>query len=459
MSLLRTLPNILEESRAEYEQLKCRKILPDLFSPEEIIGNEPIDSQILAQGDNLDFMRYLIDIKGMGGQLQLIYVDPPFYSKANYEASIPLNSQKVKGLPSMRPLAYGDTWQDGIENYLRMLCVRLFFMKDLLAEEGCLWVHLDWHAVHYVKILLDEIFGVKNFVNEIIWHYKSGGTGKRSFSKKHDSILFYSKSKKYYFSPQKEKSYNREMKPYRFKGVKEYKDELGWHTMVNMKDVWQIDMVGRTSSERTGYATQKPEQLLMRIIESCSKQGQLCADFFGGSGTLAAAAHKMNRRWISCDKGKLALVNGLKRMVKENSAFTVYRENSILWTNDGTSLDIVLRKETGDPSQQIAEISGYRLSDFNIPLEGEGNAAVKTLLMEDPLSLITYWSLDFHYNGFLHSPQFTAVSHNGRLKTSCHFTDCGQKISMKAVDILGNINFQVIDLGEELNESYKDDME
>lgn len=103
---------------------------------------------------------------------------------------------------------------------------------------------------------MDEIFGEDNFVNEIIWHYKSGGSGKRHFSRKHDTILVYSKTKKYYFLPDKEKSYNRGFKPYRFKGVKEYKDDMGWYTMVTMKDVWNVDMVGRTSSERTGYATQ-----------------------------------------------------------------------------------------------------------------------------------------------------------------------------------------------------------
>ena len=94
---------------------------------------------------------------------------------------------------------------------------------------------------------------------------------------------YFRKSKKYYFKAQQEKSYNRGYKPYRFKGVKEYKDELGWYTMVNKKDVWQIDMVGRTSSERTGYATQKPEALLRQILDSCTEEGDLCADFFCGS--------------------------------------------------------------------------------------------------------------------------------------------------------------------------------
>ena len=160
-----------------------------------------------------------------------------------------------------------------------MLCIRFYMMRDLLADEGCLWVHLDWHIVHYVKVLLDEIFGQKNFINEIIWNYKSGGSSKRHYARKHDTLLFYAKSPKYYFEAQKEKSYNRGYKPYRFKGVREYRDETGWYTMVNMKDVWQIDMVGRTSAERTGYATQKPEALLTRILESCTREGDIVCDF------------------------------------------------------------------------------------------------------------------------------------------------------------------------------------
>jgi adenine specific DNA methylase Mod len=202
-----------------------------------------------------------------------------------------------------------------MEEYLRMLAVRLFLMKELLSEDGCLWVHLDWHSVHYVKVLLDEIFGEKNFINEVIWNYKSGGVSKNYFARKHDTLLFYAKSPKYYFKAQQEKSYNRDFKPYRFKGVAEYRDEIGWYTMVNMKDVWQINMVGRTSAERTGYATQKPEQLIDRILESCTREGDLCADFFGGSGTLAAAADRMGRKWISCDIGDLSAINSHKRLV------------------------------------------------------------------------------------------------------------------------------------------------
>lgn len=305
MIRLRELASIVEEAEKEYNRIKAEpRPAPACYLPLEGkagsngAGKKPsprgedalkAGEGLVVKGDNLELMRRL-----PAGSLQLVYIDPPFFSNANYQTSA-----KVE--------AYSDVWAGGLEEYLRMLAVRLFYIRELLSDEGSVWVHLDWHAVHYVKVMMDEIFGEENFVNEIVWKYKSGGSTKRRFARKHDTLLFYSKSKHYYFNPQKEKSYNRGYKPYKFKGVEEFEDELGWYTMVNMKDVWEIDMVGRTSGERTGYATQKPEALLTRIIESCSRPGDTVADFFGGSGTLAAVAAKEGRSFISCDIGSQAL--------------------------------------------------------------------------------------------------------------------------------------------------------
>lgn len=246
----------------------------------------------------------------------MIYIDPPFFTKSDYSAVI------KRGEESITEHAYADKWERGMPEYLEMLSVRLMLMKDLIADDGLIWVHLDWHAVHYVKIIMDEIFGEKNFVNEIIWTYKSGGSSKKRFSRKHDSILVYSKKKNYKFFPLQEKSYNRQFKPYRFKGIKEYQDDIGWYTMVNMKDVWNIDMVGRTSSERTGYATQKPEKLIERIISCCTSEGDICGDFFCGSGTLPAVAARMGRRFIACDAGELAGESTIARLEKQGVKFS-----------------------------------------------------------------------------------------------------------------------------------------
>ena len=171
-----------------------------------------------------------------------------------------------------------------------MMSIRLYLMKELLSSKGTLYVHLDYRIVHYVKILMDYIFGEENFINEIIWSYKSGGVTNKYYSRKHDTILMYSKTEDYIFNPQKEKSYNRGFKPYRFKGVKEYEDKIGWYTLVNLKDVWNINIVGRSSGERVGYGTQKPEELLERIISTSSNKDSIVADFFAGSGTTGVVA-------------------------------------------------------------------------------------------------------------------------------------------------------------------------
>lgn len=450
MSLIFSLPAILEESRREYKTIKETSQEGRNFYPvEQIHSKEPEKESILAKGDNLEFIQYLMREKQMEGSLQLVYMDPPFYSKASYDAVIKLKSPHVPKAPAIKPSAYDDVWKTGIEDYLRMLCVRFFLIKDLLSEEGCFWVHLDWHVVHYVKILLDEIFGEKNFINEIVWNYKSGGTGKRNFSRKHDTLLFYSKTKNYYFQPLKEKSYNRGYKPYRFKGVKEYKDELGWYTMVNMKDVWQIDMVGRTSAERTGYATQKPEQLLSRIIESCSKRGDWCADFFGGSGTLAAAAEKLGRRWISCDIGSLAAASCLKRMSVKKSAFTLMRDRP-----DRQGQALILSVET-EPIEFTAKkmvtvtLKGYEPAEESIPLQGEDRKIIEEFCREDPLQLLEYWSVDFHYNGIIHNPEFSFPKEKDNIEKTC--SQIGQnirQISVRAVDVFGNSTLKILDTGE-----------
>lgn len=425
---------ILEESKKEYEAIRESQG-KSFFPVEETPGAE----NLLARGDNLDFIRYLLRERELEGKLQLVYMDPPFYSKASYDAVIGLKAPDSGEELSVKAEAYDDSWKTGMEDYLRMLCVRFFLIRDLLSEEGCFWVHLDWHVVHYVKILLDEIFGEKNFINEIIWNYKSGGTGKRNFSRKHDTLLFYGKSKHYYFNPLQEKSYNRGYKPYRFKGVKEYEDELGWYTMVNMKDVWQIDMVGRTSSERTGYATQKPEQLLARIIESCSREGDLCADFFSGSGTLASVAHKLGRRWIACDIGGIASAGCLKRMTAQNSSFTVLDQQE-----DSAGAELDLDFEITGKNRVSITLKNYHLPVERIPLQGAEREIIKKIRRKDPLQLLEYWSVDFHYDGQVHRPQTAFVKEKHSIETSCCMES--SRISVRAVDLFGNSTQKVIEL-------------
>jgi len=401
---------------------------------------------ILAVCDNADLMKKLLYADGMEGKIDLIYIDPPFYSKSDYGSEIRLNSDQGVRLPSVRHTVYQDTWENGMEEYLSMLAFRFYLMKDLLSETGSLFVHLDWHVVHYVKVLLDEIFGEKNFVNEIVWHYKSGGVSKRYYARKHDTLLFYAKGSKYYFSPQSEKSYNRGHKPYRFKGVREYRDDLGWYTMVNMKDVWTIDMVGRTAAERTGYATQKPEALISRILEGSTREGHLAADFFAGSGTLAAVAERMGRRWISCDIGKSAAGKAAKRLSAVGASYRIFETPD---SSYGGSLTIGIATKPHEVAEGMAvcvAIRDYSIDNIgDLPTDDRHKETVRLAEASEPLQLLDYWSVDFDYDGMIYKPEELRCRQNGKLDTEITKDGADFRcIAVRAVDVFGNSSFKVL---------------
>jgi len=342
LSLIEELPKIVKEGRAEATKILerinsgnalslqtneivlpsrdisglFRGTIPDIEKKDEwknrlIYGDNLLVMQGLLAGDNSS------GLESLRGKIDLIYIDPPFDSKADYRTKIKLPNIDINQKPTIiEQFAYADTWKDGTVSYLKMIYPRLVLMRELLSERGSIYVHIDWHVGHYVKILLDDIFGKGNFVNEIVWNYKSGGVSKEYFARKHDNIYFFAKnSNNKVFNNLKEKSYNRDFKPYRFKGIEEFKDDQGWYTFVNMKDSWNIDMVGRTSKERINYATQKPEKLLERIIKASSNEDSIVADFFGGSGTTAVVAERLGRRWISTDIGKPSIMIQRKRLI------------------------------------------------------------------------------------------------------------------------------------------------
>lgn len=439
MSILKKLSSIIEKSQEEYEAYLNNE--EDIeFVVKESIGIE--DGKFTSQlvlGDNIKWMRHLLKNKSMKEKIQFIYIDPPFYSKADYKINIKKKSDKIK-IPVIEQIAYKDTWENGMEDYLSMLCTRLFFMKDLLKEDGSIFVHLDWHCVHYVKVLMDEIFGQDHFNNEIIWSYKSGGVSTRYFARKHDTILFYSKSDQYFFNPLKEKSYNRGLKPYRFKGVKEYQDEIGWYTMVNMKDVWQMDMVGRTSKERVGYATQKPEALIENMILACTQEGDICADFFGGSGTLAATASKLNRKWLMCDMGKIACMTAHKRLASgENTYQFISTENE----DENTYFEYGFTTEKNKIKIKLGNYNYKNTED--IPCHPKYKETILEVLKQDALQFIEYWSVDAAYDENDFKPTWHSVRTDKGLETEVvlESDDLAGKIAVRVLDIFGNETFVV----------------
>jgi site-specific DNA-methyltransferase (adenine-specific)/adenine-specific DNA-methyltransferase len=296
----------------------------------------------LVYGDNLFVMQALLagdpitGLPSLRGGMDLIYIDPPFDSKADYRTKITLPGGDIEQKPTvLEQFAYSDTWKDGTISYLEMMYPRLALMKELLSEQGSIYVHIDWHVGHYVKLLLDEIFGKENFVNEIIWSYTGGTDAKRTWQKKHDTILMYGKVD-YIFNPQFIPFAEATIK--RFNRIddegKRYKENTlsdGRVTRTYMKDegkmipdYWEFPIVNKTYEESTGYSTQKPEALLERIIKASSKENSIVADFFGGSGTTAAVAEKLGRCWITSDIGKPACMVMRKRLIDNEAKPFLY---------------------------------------------------------------------------------------------------------------------------------------
>jgi site-specific DNA-methyltransferase (adenine-specific) len=256
--------------------------------------------------------------------IDLIYIDPPFMTGRTFGKD--------------GQLAYQDTWRNDLDAYLQWLYETLVYLHALLAVDGSLYIHLDWRTSHYAKIILDEIFDAGShmdgagFKNEIIWHYQSGGSSQRSFARKHDTLLLYTKSARYSFHGERvgERRGARRRNHMR----KEIGEDgrVSWSissagrvytydedTPMAPSDVWSdISHLHQRDPERTGYATQKPLALLERVILASSEEGDLVLDCFCGSGVMPVAAEQLERRWIACDKSDLAITTTHARLLAGN---------------------------------------------------------------------------------------------------------------------------------------------
>ncbi len=420
------LPGIIDNCKKEVEN-----ILVNLEIPKDI---SLTGRNYLYHGDNLHCIIDLLK-KGYRERLDLIYIDPPFFTMSNYINRVELEVSGEKKV--IEYTAYKDSW-DSFEEYLQILTIRLLLMKELLSIRGSIYLHVDYRAVHYLKIIMDHIFGVDNFVNEIIWAYKSGGTSNRYFSRKHDTILLYSKGKDYIFNPVKEKSYNRGFKPYRFKGVVEYEDELGWYTLVNSKDVWSIDMVGRTSKERVGYETQKPEKLLEKIILASTNEDSIVADFFCGSGTTLKVAERLNRTWIGSDIGSSSVLTVIKRLNGlKNKGFEKIELGENI--NSG-ELDISgnLSKVDEDFALEV-KILSYLMDLDDFKFTKKNKALIEEILSKDSLILIDYISIVQGKEENLVYEDFKTKDKSKIIMDINLELGSKDELRLNAVDIFGNI--------------------
>lgn len=300
----------------------------------------------LIYGDNLLAMAALLagdeHTPSLRGKVDLIYIDPPFDSKADYRTKVNLPGVELEQKPTViEQFAYSDTWSDGTASYLAMITPRLVLMRELLADTGSIYVHLDWHVGHYVKLVMDEVFGKKSFVNEIVWCYSIGGKGEGRFARKHDTIQLYAKSEAPIFNG-KDPLVVKDRKPNSHMRLKTDVDGREYQEKTDRKsgkvyryyvdegkipeDYWtDIEQLNREDSERVGYDTQKPEALLRRIIAASSNTGSIVCDFFGGSGTTAAVAEGLGRYWVTSDLGKPSCMVMRKRLIDQEAKPFLYQ--------------------------------------------------------------------------------------------------------------------------------------
>ncbi|MEM4347894.1 MAG: site-specific DNA-methyltransferase [Candidatus Altiarchaeota archaeon] len=324
-----------------------------LFPENEWPENYPKDwKNLLIWGDNKLVMSSLLN-QGWGGKINLIYIDPPFFTGADFTVKTKIGDEEVMKEPSIiEEKAYRDTWSGGIASYLKYMYERLVLMKELLADNGSIYVHLDWHVGHYVKVMMDEIFGYENFQREIIWDL-GNPSGFKSLApnwiRGHDTILFYSKTDSFVF--------NKMYMPYPEEDLTKYPEKMKRKGLA-ITDVWKeippAQKWGIEKREHTGIETQKPEALLKRIILASSNPGDIVADFFCGSGTTGAVAEKLGRRWIMCDLSKFAIHITRKRLMD------IHNSKDLLADKDEN-------KVYGKPARpfEILNIGNYELEYLN----------------------------------------------------------------------------------------------
>jgi DNA modification methylase len=334
----------------------------------------------LILGDNLTVMDTLLE--DLRGKFRLIYCDPPFATGKGFSRRIGRGEDSRKPETWRLGEGYTDSWTS-IEEYLSMLYPRLIRMRDLLAADGTLYLHLDWRAVHFAKVLLDEIFGAENFINEIIWVYHGPSPGKSYFNRKHDTILVYGRGKNRAFFP------DRIRVPYHPSTHRTFasSSKAGFGKQPDLlrgkipEDWWYFPVIARLHNERTGYPTQKPEALLERILQASSEKGDLVGDFFCGSGTTLRVADSLSRRWIGCDVLPQSI--------------SICQRRLALGRSHPYTIDSLAR-EMPEPARRIRLHSGIRTDRRRVTV---ALTELSPCLPDGFPASLDYWEADFDYRG------------------------------------------------------------
>jgi site-specific DNA-methyltransferase (adenine-specific) len=362
----------------------------------------------LILGDNLAIMAALLP--AYEGRIHLIYADPPFFTNRSFPARIGRGEDSRKPKEWQLAKGYGDHWNN-LDAYIDFLYQRLALMVRLLAPGGTLYLHLDWHADAYARLLLDELFGAENFLNEIIWAYHGPSPIKSAFNRKHDTILVYTKGSNYTFNADAVRV------PYDATTVKTFaaSAKAGFGKIPNLErgkvpeDWWYFPVVARLHNERTGYPTQKPEALLERIILASSNPGDLVADFFCGSGTTPVIAARHGRHFLATDAMSRSIYTTQARLIRENSS--------------PFSVQITSQK-----------VENGLIPPFSLQLS-------TGLISITPTENVLYWEVDPHWDGktFRSAAQAVRPVRNGEIAANLPVAESkpGRRICVRAVTIEG----------------------
>ena len=446
-SLIEELPKIIERGKKEAQKMldglseknKITLQTNELVLPTKAKGGyfgQSVKGDVkhewlnrVIYGDNILTMQALLTgdpqtgMSSMRGKIDLIYIDPPFDSKADYRTKIHLPGTDIEQKPTViEQFAYSDTWKDGTVSYLQMMVPRLILMRELLSEQGSIYVHIDWHVGHYVKVIMDEIFGKESFRNEVIWQRSHSHNDPNKFGNIHDTLLVYAKDDSQVifnaiYEPYTEEYKNKFFKYLDDKGRRFWPNVLtgpgitkngetgktwrgfdptskgrhwarppteldkldkegkifwpengGWPKIKQYMDeskgrpiqtIWlgmtNLVGLGTREEEKLDYGTQKPEELLIRIIQASSNQNSIVADFFSGSGTMGAVAEKLGRKWIMSDLGKPACMIMRKRLIDQEAKPFLYQSIGDYQKEQFEKSEF---KTIGDLSQVIVNLFG-----------------------------------------------------------------------------------------------------
>jgi DNA modification methylase len=404
---------------------------------------------------NCDVQRWIDDISGKyDGSVQMIYLDPPFMTGQDYYYSQRVGSDGWKGdrTSIIKHLAYKDARYCEKKSFLSMISSVLETAYRLLTDEGSIYVHVDYRLSPYIKIMMDDIFGEENFLNEIIWQYNSGGRSTKHFSRKHDNILFYRKTERHYFNIKESATLRGSTRRNNMKkGIDEqgkvfysiksagreyryYEDEY-----INPGDVWSdISHLQQKDPERTGYDTQKPEKLIERILKVSTRAGDLVMDLFVGSGTLPAVAQKYGRNWVGVDSSVFSLHSSRKRLINTRDG------------NGSFKLAFYHNETFCEPSTiNIPQIECFLLNNgqLEIKLKQYTSDCSKLSLCPDKLQnglqLLDYWAV-----GYLDGGIFKAITRETRTIKHPDLTGVlkieaieGKTIAIQIVDVFGKQEF------------------